>query len=159
LIAKNGSYRWGESKGLLKPVKPWYAEAGKNYFRINDLKGNSYDFWYKPETDQLILLFGEVGGHAASGYRWPARKNSPSSEPTDRHSSVKAEPAGERSDDLSPSKKPEFIPNARVEILWSGSWFKGQILAVKNNSYLVRYDGWGSLYDEWVTEERIRLLK
>jgi RNA binding activity-knot of a chromodomain len=44
----------------------------------------------------------------------------------------------------------------KVEILWSGSWYKGEVLEVNNDKYKIHYDGYGSNWDEWVTSERLR---
>lgn len=156
-IEKHGAYSWGESKGKLQEVRPWYAEEGKQYFRISDLKGNTYDFWHKPETDQLILLFGEVGGHAATGSRWPAGKQKYM--PGTSKPGQQAKPAGKPPVHAAGARgnpPAAFRKNDKVEILWSGSWYKGRILEIRNNKFLVHYDGWGSLYDEWVTADKLR---
>lgn len=134
-IKKDGTYTWGELNGKLEVVRPWYAAADKYYYRLRDQRSNSYDFWYKKETDQLVLLFGEVGGHAATGYRWGKT-------------------------DIAPvAQAPTFEIKQKVEILWSGTWYKGSILDFKNGKYKVTYTGWGSTYDEWVEPEHIRKME
>lgn len=45
----------------------------------------------------------------------------------------------------------------RIEILWSSTWYKGQILEIKDGRYHVRYDGYDASSDEWVGPERIRI--
>src|SRR5690606_26663920 len=68
-IDSDGSYTWGSVKSKLKLSKPWYAEANRDYFTVTDKSGNEYEFYHKKDTDKLILLFGGVGGHAATGHR------------------------------------------------------------------------------------------
>lgn len=143
-VRADGSYQWGEVKGKLKTVNPWYAQEGVTYYRVEDKSKNTYDFWYKKETDQLIFLFGEVGGHAATGSRWGSTKT----ETPSKTSPVRKETKS--------NAKAKFQAGQTVEILWSGSWYKGKILEVKYGKYKVHYEGWGSSWDEWVEEERLR---
>ena len=50
----------------------------------------------------------------------------------------------------------KYSVGSKVEILWSGSWYKGEILEVNNGKYKIHYDGYGSNWDEWVTSERLK---
>lgn len=50
----------------------------------------------------------------------------------------------------------DYAKGAKVEILWSGSWYKGFIKEVKGDSYKISYDGWTSSWDEWVGKDRLR---
>jgi hypothetical protein len=50
----------------------------------------------------------------------------------------------------------KYSAGSKVEILWSGSWYKGEVLEVNDNKYKIHYDGYGSAFDEWVTSERLR---
>jgi len=50
----------------------------------------------------------------------------------------------------------KYSVGSKVEILWSGSWYKGEILEVNNDKYKIHYDGYGSAFDEWVSSERLR---
>jgi hypothetical protein len=161
-ILADGSYRWGNSKSKLSEVRPWYADENKRYFSIKDLRNNVYDFWYKETIDELIFLFGEVGGHAATGSRIGDKitGNQPSED-----SALGAGKPSENSvstlliDSKSTGKSAQFTINDKVMVLWSGSWYKAQILEYKTPKYLVRYEGWGALYDEWVTADRIKNQK
>lgn len=45
----------------------------------------------------------------------------------------------------------------RVEVSSSGGWYAASVLQVGEGRYLIRYDGWGSAWDEWVGPERMRL--
>jgi hypothetical protein len=69
IIQADGTYQWGEHSGTIKKATPWYAQDGISYYRVSDAKNNTYDFWYKNESDELIFLAGEVGGHVATGTR------------------------------------------------------------------------------------------
>lgn len=150
IVYADGQYSWGEHKSKLEVVIPWYAQEGQTYYRIYDLRNNSYDFWYKKETDQLILLFGEVGGHAATG----SRISSTQGGQTQRNLSQ----GSERSTSEKPAPADAFKKGEQVMIEWSGVWYKGSVLEIKNGQYKVHYDGWGSNYDEWVPQTRLKKM-
>jgi len=144
-IKPDGAFQWGQHSGKLQKVNPWYAEAGRAYYRISDKKNNTYDFWYKKESDQLILLFGEVGGHAATGSRFPSSKEGS----TQKQVSIASSGTGR-------TNRSDFKVDDHVMIEWSGAWYKGKILEVKDGRYKVHYDGWTSKYDEWVPASRLK---
>lgn len=158
-ISTDGSFQWGNSKGKLSEVRPWYSEENRLYFRLKDLRNNIYDFWYKELTDELIFLFGEVGGHAATGSRIGDKF-------VGKHLSKNPQPEADYQfkDSLknrsvntkTTAKNIHFKINDKVMVMWSGGWYEAQILKYKSPKYLVRYKGWGSLYDEWVTIDRIK---
>ena len=50
----------------------------------------------------------------------------------------------------------KYTVGSKVEILWSGLWYKGEILEVNNDKYKIHYDGYGSAFDEWLSSERLR---
>ena len=51
-----------------------------------------------------------------------------------------------------------LVAGQDVRILWSGSWYDGTVLQpLADGRALVRYDGWGSRWDEIVTLDRLRL--
>ncbi|HEY9341738.1 MAG TPA: agenet domain-containing protein [Hanamia sp.] len=154
-IFSDGSYQWGNSKSKLSEVRPWYSDENKLYFRLKDLRNNIYDFWYKEATDELIFLFGEVGGHAATGSRIGDRFGGKKLL-KDSESGAKDLLSNQSVISKSPGKNVGFKINDKVLVLWSGSWYEAQVLKYKTPKYLVRYKGWGSLYDEWVTVDRIR---
>ena len=45
-----------------------------------------------------------------------------------------------------------------VEVEWNGSWYKANILEVKDGKYKVHYEGYDNSYDEEVGMDRIRKL-
>ena len=51
----------------------------------------------------------------------------------------------------------DYKVGTKVEILWSGSWYKGAVKEVKGAQYKITYDGWSSSWDEWVGKDRLRL--
>jgi len=51
----------------------------------------------------------------------------------------------------------DYKKGTNVEILWSGSWYKGSVIDVKEKQYKVTYEGWSSSWDEWVGKDRLRL--
>ena len=67
----------------------------------------------------------------------------------------KKQPAEKEKTDSSKDSS-TFEKGQKVQINWSGTWYKGSILEVSNEKYKVRYDDWGSTYDEWVGPERLR---
>ena len=162
-IRSDGSYQWGNQKGRLIEVRPWHAQEGRRYYRISDLKGNEYDFWYDTSKNQLTVLFGEVGGHAATGTRFNGNSSHQAGSAPKNNSSVKeSKPAvteASKNASVKTAGVNTFKPGAKVEIEWKGQWYKGTILEAGKNTFKVNYDGWGSLYDEWVTLSRIRRIK
>ncbi len=52
--------------------------------------------------------------------------------------------------------KPAYSAGQKVDVLWGGSWWQGQIRAVKNDKYLIHYIGWAASWDEWVPATRLR---
>ena len=51
----------------------------------------------------------------------------------------------------------DYKVGTKVEILWSGSWYKGSVIEVKESKYKITYEGWSSSWDEWVGKDRLRL--
>jgi len=144
-IYNNGKYTWGEYSDNIKIVSPWYAQEGVTYYRISDARKNTYDFWYKKDTDQLIFLAGEVGGHIATGTRLNGKATAPSEikKPVPTKEKPKAVPAA-------------FKTGQEVLVEWSGSWYNAKILDYKDGQYKIHYIGWGSTWDEWVKPSRIK---
>ena len=79
-IARDGSYRWGDARGRLEEVRPWHAQADRRYFRVVHASGDEYEFYYG-SGDKLVVLFGGVGGHAATGTRLGGARPAPTSAP------------------------------------------------------------------------------
>lgn len=67
-IGADGRYRWGQASGRLEEVRPWHHQPGRRYWRVRHAQGSEYEF-YRDDQDRLIVLFGGVGGHAATGTR------------------------------------------------------------------------------------------
>lgn len=133
-VAADGRYRWGGRSGRLEEVRPWHHQPGRRYYRLLHPSGGEYEFYRAPD-DRLIVLFGGVGGHAATGTRLGG-------------STAAATPQTGASG--------AYAPDARVSVEWSGRWYPAQILQAKDGRYLIRYDGYGSNWDEWVPPSRIR---
>lgn len=47
----------------------------------------------------------------------------------------------------------------KVQIQWGASWYAGTILEQRGQSYLVRYDGYSSMWDEWVGPDRLQFAR
>lgn len=160
-IKSNGQYTWGEKSGSLKKVTPWYADPAKSYYQVEDIRGNTYDFWYKSESDELILLFGEVGGMAATGTRWGLTadqgKTQPATDQDKKESATDQDKNGQTKDQAQEKTTDSpFQVGDAVEIDWSGMWYKGTVKEVASGKYKVHYEGWSDTYDEWVGPERLR---
>lgn len=97
-----------------------------------------------------------------AGARQKKDDPSPASEPAPAPGSPSDHPAGTRQKGTDTNgqttEKGPGTAGEKVEINWSGSWHKGTILETGNGKYKVRYDGWGSLYDEWISADRLRKL-
>jgi hypothetical protein len=51
-----------------------------------------------------------------------------------------------------------LAPGQDVRVLWTDSWYDGTVLQpLPDGRILIRYDGWGSRWDEPVTPDRVRL--
>ena len=46
--------------------------------------------------------------------------------------------------------------NGRVEVEWEGQWYPATILEVRGAKYRIHYLGYGSEWDEWVDDSRLR---
>jgi hypothetical protein len=139
VIAADGTYQWAQQKGRVVEVRPWHAQPERRYYRVVQAGGAEYDFYLDAKQDKLVLLFGGVGGHAASGTR---EKIAKSPEP---------KPAKEA--------KAELVAGAKVEVLWGGRWYPAKVLKVESEKYYIHYEGWDSSWDEWVKPERVRAQK
>ena len=40
-------------------------------------------------------------------------------------------------------------------VLWGGRWWRAEILQTEGDQSLIRYVGYGSEWDEWITSERL----
>lgn len=47
-------------------------------------------------------------------------------------------------------------PGTRVEAKWRRRWYPAEVLTVRNGMHLIRYDGHGSHWDEWLPASRLR---
>lgn len=46
----------------------------------------------------------------------------------------------------------------KIEVEYSKTWYKAEIIEVQDGKYKIHYDGWGSVHDEWVTATRMRSI-
>ncbi|MEK7724979.1 MAG: agenet domain-containing protein [Acidobacteriota bacterium] len=44
----------------------------------------------------------------------------------------------------------------KIEVEWKRSWYKAEILEVKDGQFKIHYDGFADSWDEWVKPERMR---
>lgn len=55
-----------------------------------------------------------------------------------------------------PPKKAAYGVGSKVMVAWGGKWWAATVLQVKDDKYLIHYDGWASSWDEWVTTARMK---
>lgn len=144
-IAADGGYTWEGRRGGLVEVRPWHAQGGVRYFQLPHPVGGTYDLYLctgravetlcRGSEGRLMLLFGGVGGHAATGTR------------------VGGTPSGVGA---GVAARPAFSVGQAVQVQWQGSWYAARILRVDQGRYRVHYEGWADSWDEWVTADRIR---
>jgi hypothetical protein len=48
------------------------------------------------------------------------------------------------------------LPGQKLFVEWKGTWYPAEILASAAGSNFIRYTGYGSEWDEWVMDERMR---
>jgi hypothetical protein len=51
---------------------------------------------------------------------------------------------------------PNYRVGQAVRVQWKGNWYNAHILELKQNKYLIKYDDYGSEWNEWVGVGRIR---
>lgn len=47
----------------------------------------------------------------------------------------------------------------KVEVEWAGTWYPAKVLEKKDGKSLIKYDGYGDSFNEWVGPDRIRAVK
>ncbi len=50
----------------------------------------------------------------------------------------------------------DFKVGDAVDVKWKGDWYPASVIDAKPGQWKVHYDGYGSSWDEWVTQDRIR---
>lgn len=148
-IARNGTFTWAGRRGRLVEVRPWHAQAGVRYYQLPHPGGGTYDLYLctgaaaetlcRGSEGKVMLLFGDVGGHAATGTRIG-----------ETGSSSRSNPASDE------SARAAFRAGQRVQVLWNGTWYRARILQVGRGRYRVHYEGWADMWDEWVPIDRVR---
>jgi hypothetical protein len=58
-----------------------------------------------------------------------------------------------------PEPKPagSFERGTKIEILWGGKWYPGNVTERRGEEIKVHYEGWADSWDEWVKRDRVRL--
>ncbi len=52
-----------------------------------------------------------------------------------------------------------YAVGTEVDVKWQGEWWPARVLEEKDGTHLIRYDGYGSEWDEWAPPARLRLRK
>lgn len=56
-----------------------------------------------------------------------------------------------------PAQNTDFKVGDKIEVEWKRSWYKAEILEVKDGQFKIHYDGFDRSWDEWVKRDRMRL--
>lgn len=136
LVAQN--YKAGDRAEVYSYGK-WYPasviEAGEGRWKIHyDGYGDTFDEWVGPDR---IRPPGRLDAEAAAER---AAKTAAAAE------AAKASGAAWKVGD-------------RVEAKSYGSWYPASVIEVRENEWKVRYDGYGSSSDEWLTADKVRALR
>lgn len=152
-IAADGGYTWDGRRGRLVEVRPWHAQAAVRYYQLPHPGGGTYDLYLctgaavetlcRGSEGRLVLLFGGVGGHAATGTRAGGAGSTAGSGSSPSSGSNEA-------------ARPSFRAGQAVRVLSQGTWYPARILRVDQDRYRVHYEGWADSWDEWVTADRVR---
>lgn len=64
---------------------------------------------------------------------------------------------GKRSASSAKTSSSGYYVGQRVKVLWGNKWWNAKILDKKGKRYYIKYDGYGSEWNEWVGTSRMRL--
>jgi hypothetical protein len=56
-------------------------------------------------------------------------------------------------------KMVQYVAGSSVEVEWKGKWYPATVLKAERGVHLIHYTGYDDSWDEWVSPDRIRLLK
>lgn len=148
---------WWELKDEDKTLvlKEWDSNAGKEKdpveYTIKELGEEQLVLTKKSDNTTHIYLESSKFEAKAKEFAEKEKANKPATKPTTEI------PEGI---DESKLKKDWKVGN-KAEIYWKGTWFKGKVIADKNQEgkFKISYDGWDSKWDEYVDVRRLRELK
>jgi len=55
-----------------------------------------------------------------------------------------------------PGKEGPYYVGQPIKVLWGGKWWNAEILRKKGPKYYIKYDGYSSKWNEWVTVSRMK---
>jgi len=59
-------------------------------------------------------------------------------------------------DDKEEKSAAKFEKGDKVEANWKGTWYKAEVLAVKDGKYEIHYEGWSDTWNQEVEEDKLR---
>jgi hypothetical protein len=68
-------------------------------------------------------------------------------------------PRGDPSDTGPGDPDATYAAGERVLVFYAGKFYPGRVLSVKDRSYQVRYEGFSTSWNEWVTGRRLKRAK
>jgi hypothetical protein len=68
-------------------------------------------------------------------------------------------PRGDPSDTGPGDPVASYVAGERVLVFYDGKFYPGRVLSVKERSYQVRYEGFSTSWNEWVTGRRLKKAK
>jgi hypothetical protein len=147
---------WWELKDDDKTLvlKEWDNKAGKEKdpveYSIKELGDDQLVLTKKSDNSTHIYLESSKFEAKAKEFAEKEKASKPA-----------AKPVSEIPEGIDESKlKKDWKVGDKAEIYWKGTWFKGSIIADKNEEgkFKISYDGWDSKWDEYVDIRRLREL-
>lgn len=57
---------------------------------------------------------------------------------------------------IRPVQLTQYPPGTSVEVQWNQVWYPAEVITERHGMHLIRYNGYGDHWDEWVSQNRIR---
>lgn len=148
---------WWELKDEDKTLvlKEWDSKAGK--------EKDPVEYTIKELSDEQLVLTKKSDNTThvyTESTKFDAKVKE--FEEKEKANKAKAKPVSEIPEGIDESKlKKDWKVGDKAEIYWKGTWFKGSIVADKNEEgkFKISYDGWDSKWDEYVDIRRLREIK
>lgn len=148
---------WWELKDEDKTLvlKEWDSKAGK--------EKDPVEYAIKEVSEEQLVLT-KKSDNTTHTYTESTKFDAKAKEFEEKEKANKAnaKPVSEIPEGIDESKlKKDWKVGDKAEIYWKGTWFKGSIIADKNEEgkFKISYDGWDSKWDEYVDIRRLRELK
>ncbi|MDX1902918.1 MAG: hypothetical protein SFU27_02070, partial [Thermonemataceae bacterium] len=139
--------------------KEWDSQAGKEKtpveYEIVELSAEKLVL--KKKSDNTSHIYLEKGKFEAKAKEFAEKEKANKKVDTTAQKKTTDIPEGVDESKL----KKDWKVGDKAEIYWKGTWYKGKVVANKNEAGKIKisYDGWDSKWDEYVDIRRMRELK